>query len=96
MNDGIDLIRWIYGARCFHVVAGRDMYLDQIELTKLLTNRNDSAERAELARSGAQTSIAEGFDRLTAEFDALIARYRVAFDGGDSESAVAIPPQTVG
>ena len=53
------------------------MHLDKVELAKLRENRNDSAERAELARSRAQLSIAEGFDRLTAQFDALLARHEV-------------------
>jgi hypothetical protein len=51
------------------------MHLDRSELNQLLKNRKESAARAKFARSRAQMRIAEGFDRLTAELDVLLARY---------------------
>lgn len=56
------------------------MALDRIEIASLLKNRKASVECAERARSRAQTSVADGFDRLTAEFDALLARYGITPD----------------
>jgi sigma54-dependent transcription regulator len=57
------------------------MHLAKVEIARLRANRKDSAEKALIARSRAQTSIADGFDRLTAEFDILLARNGVRLDG---------------
>jgi hypothetical protein len=63
------------------------MHLDKVELAKLLQNRSDAAERAELARSQGHIRIADGFDRLTVEFDVLLARYGLAAEGRGKEEA---------
>ncbi len=53
------------------------MALDKLEIAALVKNRKQSILSATLARSRAQSSIADGFDRLTADFDTLLARYGV-------------------
>ena len=51
--------------------------IDKRQIEEMLTARNEAAYRARVERARGQISLADGFDRLVAQWDLLLAFYGV-------------------